>query len=179
MFTVRAARLHDKQKILALYKKVALKTGGLARSEAEISDDYIQHFMDESAKTGIELVVVHPFNQDEIIAEMHGYKMIPKFFAHVISELTIAVDPDFHGRGVGHLLFTHFLEHITNHRPDILRVELVTQESNSKAIQLYKRIGFETEGRFENRIRNRDNKLEADIPLFWINKNFIDPHPTI
>ncbi|MBC7827665.1 MAG: GNAT family N-acetyltransferase [Chitinophagaceae bacterium] len=172
MFTARSVTASDKQKILSLYRKVAIRSGGIARSEEEISEDYISHFMDQSHSTGLELVVDHPHNQNEIVAEIHGYKLAPKVFAHIITELTIAVDPDFHGQGIGKLIFSQFLTHIKDHRPDVLRVELVTQESNEKALGLYKKIGFVIEGRLEKRIRMSGKELDADIPMAWFNQNF-------
>lgn len=175
MYAVRRAIPADKQKILAFYRRVATGTGGIARTEEEVTSEYIQHCMDQAALTGIQLVVDHPGDLNEIIAEMHGYKLEPKVFAHVISELTIAVDPQFHGIGIGKLIFTTFLDQIKAHRPDILRVELVTQESNARALNLYKSVGFVIEGRFEKRIRMYNNKLDADIPMAWFNKNFIEP----
>ena len=175
MFTVRSVIASDEKKILSLYRRVAIRSGGIARSVEEISEKYIRDFMELSALTGIELVVDHPHNQNEIIAEIHGYKLVPKVFTHIISELTIAVDPDFHGQGIGKLIFSHFLKYITDHRPDILRVELVTQESNEKALSLYKKIGFVIEGRLEKRIRMRGKELDADIPMAWFNHNFKEP----
>src|SRR5215204_1130385 len=174
MFRTRSAVPQDNARILSLYRKVAMKTGGIARSENEVTSDYIQHCMDQALSTGLQRVVDHPDNADQIIAEIHGYKLEPKVFAHVISELTIAVDPDFHGMGVGKLIFHDFLTYISDHRPDILRVELVTQASNIRALNLYKSVGFVTEGRFEKRIRMRNNQLDADIPMAWFNKNFIE-----
>ena len=174
MFRTRSAVPEDNARILSLYRKVAKKTGGIARSENEVTSDYIQHCMDQASSTGLQRVVDHPDNSDRIIAEIHGYKLEPKVFAHVISELTIAVDPDFHGRGIGKLIFSDFLNHIRDHRPDVLRVELVTQESNSRALNLYKSVGFVIEGRFEKRIRMHNNQLDADIPMAWFNRNFIE-----
>jgi RimJ/RimL family protein N-acetyltransferase len=173
MFKTRSVVPGDKTKILSLYRRVAMKTGGIARSENELTPGYIQHCMQQAEVTGLELVVDHPENSNEIIAEIHGYKLEPKVFAHVISELTIAVDPDFHGMGIGKLIFRDFLNHVMDHRPDILRVELVTQESNLRALNLYKSVGFVTEGRFVNRIRMYNNELDADIPMAWFNNNFI------
>jgi RimJ/RimL family protein N-acetyltransferase len=172
MFETRSVVSQDKGKILSLYRRVARTAGGIARSENELTPDYIQHCMEQAEFTGLELVVDHPHNPNEIIAEMHGYKLEPKVFAHVISELTIAVDPDFHGMGIGKLIFRDFLNHVMDHRPDILRVELVTQESNIRALNLYKSVGFVTEGRLENRIRMYNNELDADIPMAWFNNNF-------
>ena len=82
------------------------------------------------------------------------------------------MSPEFHGHGLGKLIFTHLLTIVENERPDILRVELVAQESNIKAISFYKKLGFIAEGRFENRIKLTNDRYEADIPMAWFNKNF-------
>jgi hypothetical protein len=100
MFKIRQAISSDLHKIYALYKKVATETSGLARSGDEIIIDYVQNFMENSSHTGIELVVDNPANSNQIIAEIHCYKLIPKTFNHVLSELTIAVDPDDQGKGI-------------------------------------------------------------------------------
>jgi ribosomal protein S18 acetylase RimI-like enzyme len=168
MFTVRRANDSDKHKILELYKKVATIAGGIARTAEEITPPYVQNFMDHSSKTGMELVIE---NGDTIIAEMHCYQLSPKVFHHILSELTIVVDPDFHGKGVGKKIFTYLLDHITTQRPDILRVELIARESNQKAIAFYKQLGFKEEGRFEQRIANQEG-FEADIPMAWFNPCF-------
>ena len=173
MYIVREVSKTDRQKILLLYRKVAREAGGIACSAEEISEQYIEEIMQQASATGIELVVDHPDEPDEIIAEIHGYKLRPKSFAHVISELTIAVDPEFHGQGIGKLIFSRFLELITSTRPDVLRVELFTQEKNTKALNLYKKIGFVIEGRMESRINLRSKTLDADIPMAWFNKNYI------
>ncbi|MEO8771194.1 MAG: GNAT family N-acetyltransferase [Ferruginibacter sp.] len=173
MFTTRLANENDFYKIYSLYKKVASEKIGIARSSEEITENYIHAFMKNASGTGIELVVENPSNANRIIAEIHCYKLTPKVFSHLLSELTIVVDQDFHGKGLGKMIFKNLLDTITETRPDILRVELVAQESNGKAIALYKKVGFNIEGRFEKRIRTSGNNFEADLPMAWINPNFI------
>jgi len=173
MFIVRHANPSDYSKIYALYEKVAQARFGIARSPEEITEPYIKNFMQSAAENGIELVIVNPANKSEIIAEIHCYRMEPKIFSHVLSELTIAVDPDFQGQGLGKKIFTHLLEFITISRHDILRVELFAQETNERAIALYTKIGFKKEGRFEKRVPGKDNVLEADIPMAWFNPAYL------
>ena len=144
---------------------------GIARRIEEISPGYIQHFMENAAASGIELVVENPGNKEEIIAELHCYKMGPAKFDHVLSELTVAVSPAFQGKGLGKLLFNTLFNIVENEMSHILRVELVTQESNTSAIALYTKLGFQIEGRFEGRIRV-GSKVEADIPMVWFNKKY-------
>jgi len=172
MFKVRNALPGDFSEIFALYKKVSVLSRGIARNTKEITEEYIQHFMQNANEKGIGLVIDNPENKNEIIAEIHCYKWGIEKFNHVLTELTIAVLPAFHGQGIGKIIFRHLLNLVETERSDILRVELVAQESNGKAIDFYKKLGFTSEGRFENRIKLNNTDFEADIPMAWFNKNF-------
>jgi len=172
MLNPRKARADDLPKIKLLYLKVSESIGGLARTQDEITDQYIAGNFENATYTGIQLVVDHPGNSDEIIAEIHCYKLAPKVFSHLLGELTIAVHPDFQGKGLGKILFTALLEEIKAHRKEILRVELIARESNQKAITFYQNLGFKIEGRLENRMNSGNGSLEADIPMAWFNPNF-------
>ena len=166
---VRKASAADKEQVLLLYKRVSQNIGGLARNNDEISETYIQKICSDSQANGIQLVVE---SNGHIIAEIHCYKLEPVVFNHVLSELTIAVDPNYQGKGIGKLIFQSLLNIIQEERNDILRVELITRESNQKAIQFYQKLGFIIEGRFEKRISASTNSFEADIPMAWFNLNF-------
>ncbi|MHA4809722.1 N-acetyltransferase family protein [Flavitalea flava] len=181
MFTIRPAQPSDKNNIMALYKKVAEDRLGIAREVDEVTEEYVQDFMDHAREGGIELVVDREHgsgNTTTIIAEIHCYPLTPRILSHVLGELTIAVHPDSQGKGVGKAIFQHLLNIVSAHRPDILRVELITRESNLRAIQFYEKLGFRIEGRLENRIStaNKDG-FEADIPMGWINKNYTPDRP--
>jgi putative acetyltransferase len=52
-------------------------------------------------------------------------------------------------------------------KKDIERIELISRESNLRAIQLYKSLGFKIEGRLENRIKTSAGELISDIPMAW------------
>lgn len=170
-YTVRLTETTDANKIRLLYLQVASETGGIAREADEITPDYIANNLQKALKNGIGLVIEHPQDAGQLIAEIHCSKPGPRSFDHVLSDLTVVVHPDFQDQGLGKLLFTTLLQQIATHRPDILRVELITKESNSRAIALYQKVGFVIEGRFENRI-NSKGVLEADIPMAWFNIGF-------
>lgn len=169
---IRTAEPTDLAAIKKLYQSVARAGNGIARLEHEITDEYIHNFVTRSLASGLIIVAEHPENNTEIVAEIHAYKPGVKVFDHVLSELTIAVHPDFQGRKLGRTIFTIFLEEVGLHRPDIGKVELIARESNTKAIALYQSMGFRIEGRLEMRIRTVDNLYEADIPMGWQNPNF-------
>jgi ribosomal protein S18 acetylase RimI-like enzyme len=168
----RTAVIEDFAKIKALHLEVAKQKNGIARWEDEITDDYIRKFMERSLESGMMIVGEDPDVSDHIIAEIHATQPDIRVFRHLITDLTIAVHPKFQGKKIGRTLFTIFLEEIVTNRPDIGKVELVTRESNERAINLYQSLGFRIEGRMEMRIKTPDGNYEADIPMGWQNPNF-------
>lgn len=169
---IRTAEIDDLNRLKVLYKEVARHEGGIARLESEITEDYIQNILAKSFATGLALVAVHPEDPEQLVGSIHAYKPGIHVFDHVLSELTLVVHPQFQGRKIGRTLFTIFLEEIGRNRPDIGRIELITRESNDKAIALYQSLGFRIEGRLEMRIRTTGRAYEADIPMGWQNPNF-------
>ena len=169
---IRTAATEDLSKIRKLYQEVAREKGAIARTENEITDEYVRHFLENSIDDGLILVVEHPDDQEMLIAEMHAHKQGPGVFSHVFSNLTIVVHPEFRGRKIGRTMFTIFLEEVGLNRQDIGRVELMVRESNQTALKFYQSFGFRIEGRLEMRIRTPGGHYEADIPMAWHNPNF-------
>jgi len=154
----------DLADILLLYKTVAMIEGGLARRQNEISEEYVRNNYVSSRERGISLLA----RVDGLIAgEIHAFRPMPQVFSHVLSDLTIAVHPDFQGRGIGRLLFARLIEEVEQNHPGILRIELIARESNQRAIEFYKTLGFLVEGRMVNRIKSVGSGFEADIPMAW------------
>lgn len=168
----RTAETSDIPRIIKLYKAVAKIPGFIARAEDEITEEYVSNFVKKSLETGLIIVGSADDNPDELLAEVHGYKLDPKGFNHVLGEVTFLVHPDHQGQGIGRTIFTIFLEEIGVRHPDIGKVELYTGESNRRAISLYQSFGFMIEGRMEMRYKNPAGDFEADIPLGWINPGF-------
>jgi len=169
---IRTAVPEDGPRIKTLYQEVIRAGGALARREHEVTDEYIDHFLKRSFEDGLIIVAEHPDDPNKLIGEIHAYKPGIQSFAHVLSELTLAIHPDFQGKKVGRTLFTIFLEEVGRNRTDIGKVELVTGENNARAINLYESMGFKIEGRMEMRFRNPQGVFEADIPMGWQNPNF-------
>lgn len=168
----RTAVIEDLDRLIKLYKIVAGTEGGIARLEHEITKVYVRDFLEKSFEAGLIIVAEHPDDENELVAEVHAYKPGMKAFEHVLSDLTIVVDPKFQGRKIGRTILTIFLEEVVRNRPDIGRVELISRESNQRAIDLYQSLGFQIEGRLEMRIKTTKNQYEADIPMGWQNPNY-------
>jgi putative acetyltransferase len=66
-------------------------------------------------------------------------------------------------------LFEALLADVRANRPDITRIELITQESNVRGQRLYESVGFRREGKLEEGIRNqKTGVIENDIPMGWL-----------
>jgi len=194
---LRPAVATDRDAIIALYKKVSRLSGGLARGEEEITVEYIGDIIEKTqTQAGIHFVMVQapdgntadsgltvPHPAGAIIGEIHCYKPELKCFDHMLSDLTIAVDPDFQGQGIGKALFTALLDEVKANRKDILRVELLTADDNKRALAFYQSLGFTIEGRMPNRYRPPASAanpgdppgrtvLQTDIPMAWMNPNY-------
>ncbi|MBR7746328.1 GNAT family N-acetyltransferase [Undibacterium baiyunense] len=167
-YIVTPASKQDFAGIKALYQNVARQGGGIARTEEEITDDYIHHNLENALARGISYLAK---SGEQIVGEIHAYRPVPALFAHVLSDLTIAVHPDFQGCGVGRAIFSALLDEVKTKHSHILRVELFVRESNLKAQEFYQSLGFHIEGHFQQRVRRLDGELEADIPMAWVRQN--------
>jgi putative acetyltransferase len=168
---IRRAIPTDAHSIYSLYKRVTTEfPAALARGCDEIQMDYVEQFMDASHEHGVELVA----EQDNVVVgELHTYRSDLKVFSHVFCNLTIAISPSFHSRGIGRRLFTSLLNIVTYEYPEIRRIELVVRESNRRAIKLYESVGFSVEGQMIGRICTPDGSFEADVPMAWLRGNHI------
>ena len=162
---IRKAAAGDHAGILALYRAVATVPDGIARRPEEVSDAYISGFMAKAAADGIELVCEE---EGRIVGEIHASRAGVAALASLLTDLTIAVAPDCHGKGVGRRLFQALLDEVMTHMPHITRVELFARESNTQARALYQSLGFVEEGRLRARVRNSRGELEDDTIMGWL-----------
>jgi putative acetyltransferase len=164
---VESPRHSDLAGILYLYRAVAAIPGGLARTVEEITPEYAGHFLSRSLAAGVILIARHPESRT-IVGEIHAWVPEPRVFSHVLGDLTIAIHPDVQGRGIGRQLVEGLLAVVVHQRPEIRRVELIARESNRKAIDLYRNLGFVEEGRLVDRIQGDGGGFEADVAMAWI-----------
>ena len=155
-YQTRAATPEDVEALVELHRAAAAVPDGLARRPDEITRDYVQRFL-----AGISFVAVGP--DGAIWGEIHGARETVALFAHVLSNLTVAVHPERQGLGIGSKLFETLIAHARAMDPPILRIELAAGAGNPGAIRLYERLGFQHEGRQVARGRYPDGRLEDDI----------------
>ena len=157
----------DAPSLCDLYRTIANHPRGFARAPEEISLEYVEKMLEPVIGSGIGICAF-----DRAANRMVGFivarKPGPKAFDHVLTDLTIGVDPSYQSKGIGRRLFFDFLEHVQGARPDVLRVELIVRETNNRAISFYESIGFKREGYLDKRIIAPDGTFEGDIPMGWL-----------
>jgi putative acetyltransferase len=149
--------------VLALYQATAgSPTSGLARSPDEMDLAWVQGFLGKASASGATLGA---WAGGILAGEIHASRMGPRQFDHNLMDLTVAVHPDWQGRGVGARLFEGLFAAAAAMTPAIERIELAVREGNPGALRLYQRMGFVIEGRHPRRVRLPDGTVETDITM--------------
>jgi putative acetyltransferase len=153
----------DAPAVLALYRATAdAPSSGLARSPDEMDLAWVEGFLVKASAHGATLGV---WAGDVLAGEIHASRMGPRQFDHNLMDLTVAVHPDWQGRGVGARLFEGLFAAAAAMTPAIERIELAVREGNPGAIRLYQRMGFVIEGHHPRRVRLPDGAVETDITM--------------
>jgi putative acetyltransferase len=162
-FMLRALTPADAPAVLALYRATAdSPSSGLARSPDEMDLGWVEGFLGKASASGATLGV---WAGDMLAGEIHASRMGPRQFDHNLMDLTVAVHPDWQGRGVGARLFEGLFAAAAAMTPAIERIELAVREGNPSALRLYQRMGFVIEGHHPGRVRLPDGTVETDITM--------------
>lgn len=155
----RALSLIDAPAALGLMRRAE---GGLGRLPDEMDLPWMEEALAGALADGI---AIGAWDNSRLIGVIKASRMPSVQFQHVLWDLTVAVDPDAQGRGVGQRLFGELLASAGSMTPKVERIELVVREGLTHAIRLYERVGFRQEGRFERRFRLSNGTYEADLPM--------------
>ncbi len=155
----RPLSLADAPDLLVLMRRAE---GGLGRLPEEMDLPWMEEALGGALAGG---VAIGAWDDARLIGMIKASRMPSVQFQHVLWDLTVAVDPDAQGSGVGRKLFEELIATAATLTPKVERIELVVREGLTHAIRLYERIGFRQEGRFERRFRLSDGTYEADLPM--------------
>jgi len=157
---IRPTTPADAPAILALHIAAASRGGGLAREPDEMDLAGVEGAL---AKPFINGVALTAWIDGALAGEIHASRLGPRQFDNSLTDLTVAVHPDFQGRGVGAALFEALFDRAVALSPKVDRVELFCREGNAHAVRLYQRLGFGIEGRLVRRVRLADGTVVDDL----------------
>ncbi|WP_339609507.1 GNAT family N-acetyltransferase [uncultured Roseivirga sp.] len=166
---IKEAHLGNKSELLNLYRKVADVSDGIIRNGNEINDYYISNFLTNSIDNGLILIGVI---NGKIVGEIHAFTPQIYAFQHILTDLTIVIDPVNQGKGIGRKLFEKFLEKVTKDLNHVKRIELYTREHNERNVKFYESLGFINEGRQKDKIFVTETKFETPIHMAWFNPSY-------
>ena len=91
-----------------------------------------------------------------------------KALSHVY-RLTIVIHPNHVNQGIGKLLMDTLMK-VAIEKDKINKIESLVRSSNKRAIHLYEKYGFKTEGILKKRIRLSKSEFLDDITMGWFSK---------
>ncbi len=167
---IRRATLKDVQSIYELSKKVTHQDqDSLTQTEDEVTFDYVHDRLSQSCHRGLCLLLTV---QGSVIGYIQAYT--PPFCcqAHVLSEATLLIDPDWQHQGFGSVLLESYLQDIQSTLLHIFRLEFQLHQTNHRGIQFLKHHGFVQESEAQGSIRTSKGEFEAEVTLVWFNSHF-------
>ena len=155
---IRAARIDDAAVLCAAERETARVPGRLISQPEELLEQAFARKIAELVETGCYIVA----ERDDAIA---GHALLeplaPLQALQHVRSLTIVVHPGHTRRGVGAALMAALLYWAGT--AGVEKIELRVRAGNEPALNLYKRFGFEEEGRLRHRIRLGDGSHVDDI----------------
>lgn len=163
---IRDARVEDADSLAEAQRVIARIPGRLASVPSELKDEIFRERISRlnDRQCGKFIVI-------EANGKVVGHALLDPLKLAVTShafELTIAVHEGFQGMGLGTELLSHLI-HWARSNPKVERVELRVRASNTRAIALYKKLGFIEEGRLIKRLKIGPGSYLDDIAMaLWV-----------
>jgi RimJ/RimL family protein N-acetyltransferase len=163
MVTIRTALKTDAAVLWDAERRTAMTPGLLAARPGEIPVRLFEEKI-EALLTGGRYVVA------ERDGKVVGHALLEPLgslaaISHVFV-LTIVVHPGMLGQGVGTTLLRDLLDW-AGRDARVTKIELRVRSTNSRAVALYRKVGFVEEGRFRRRLRLEDGTFIDDLAMAW------------
>lgn len=163
---IRKAKPEDAPILAKAEREIAKTPGRLASHPNELKDENFKEKIVALSNIDTGLYVV--LEENGVIvghALLDPHKLAST--SHVVS-LTIAIHEGHQGKGLGKTLMQYLIEWTKNHSK-IEKFELQVRSSNTRAINLYKSLGFFEEGRKTKRLKYGPNEYLDDVYMaLWV-----------
>lgn len=173
---IRHAKVEDAHEIAKAEREIAKEPGIFCSQPSELSDENVMNTITTflKDKTGVYFVA-------ECDGQLVGHAFLEPFHLQSlrhVADLNIAVHLGWQKKGIGTKLLQNTIEWAINSGV-LKKIQLNVRASNSIAIALYKKMGFEEEGRLKNRVKVNDHYVDDIIMGLDLNKKreAIEEHP--
>jgi RimJ/RimL family protein N-acetyltransferase len=163
---VRQAKAPDAVVLAHAERQITLEPGHFVPQPHELKDETFRDKIGQLSDhpRGVYLVA-------ELDGEVIGHALLdPQNLAALqhVASLIMAVHPGHQGHGIGQKLTQHLIEWARSRTP-LEKIEIQVRSCNSPAISLYRKVGFQEEGRFLRRIKLADDQYLDDILMgLWL-----------
>lgn len=159
---LREARPDDAAALCAAERAVVLEHDGLLVSEPdELNEEAFRARIASLADGSGRYLVLE--EGGHLLAHASLWPMGLRKVSHVL-RLDMCVHLGYWRQGHGQHLLNALIEWARSN-PRALKIELLVRATNHPAISLYQRVGFQVEGRMENRMRLRSGQLIDDLSM--------------
>jgi RimJ/RimL family protein N-acetyltransferase len=160
---IRRARPDDAATLAKAEQTLARTPGRLVSRPHELKAENFRRSIEELRTAGLYVVAEEG---GLVVGHALLVPMPLEAIAHVF-RLTIMVHEGHQGRGVGTALMKHLMDW-ARRDPRCLKIELGVRSVNTRAIRLYKKLGFKLEGRLKKRLRMPDGTFIDDLLMGWL-----------
>lgn len=158
--TIRKAKIEDAHAIVTAEKEIAETPGYFCSQPSELSEQNVIQMISSLAESEMEIYLVTK-RDGKIVGHAFLEPLHLKSICHV-AQLSIGVHHGWQEKGIGTALMKELIAW-AKQSMTVEKIELNVRASNSRAIALYKKIGFVEEGRLKNRIKVNNNHYIDDV----------------
>jgi RimJ/RimL family protein N-acetyltransferase len=166
---IRPVRVEDAEAVLSIQREVVGEKDYFIAVSEEFNKTTEEH------QEWIQKIIEHE-RETMFVAEMEGkvvgwivFKSQERKRMHHTGSFAIMLQKDCRNKGIGKLLIHELLRWAEEH-PIIEKVSLGTFSTNSRAIELYKKLGFVEEGRKVNEFKFNENEYVDDVLMYKLVK---------
>jgi len=166
---IRTARIEDAKALLDIQREVINEKDYFIAVPEEFIKTVEEH------QEWIKKITEHE-RETMFVAEMNGkvvgwivFKSQERKRMHHTGSIAIMLQKDYRNKGIGKLLIKEILSWASQH-PVIEKVSLGTFSTNSRAIELYNKLGFVEEGRKVKEFKFSDDEYVDDVLMYKLVK---------
>ncbi|MGM0852716.1 MAG: N-acetyltransferase family protein [Bacillota bacterium] len=166
---IRTALIEDAEAVLDIQREVIKEKAYFIAVSEEFNKTVEEH------QAWIKKIIEHE-RETMFVAEFNGkvvgwivFRSQERKRMHHTGSIAIMLQKDYRNKGIGKLLINEILSWAERH-PVIEKVSLGTFSTNSRAIELYNKLGFVEEGRKVKEFKISEDKYVDDVLMYKLVK---------